>query len=116
MKTSYIALVLALATGTAQAQAPAATIVLKDGTTATILSSSGKSTTYAMSVSKGADGKATTTQGEVFSGERIVKKPNGQCVEVRQRLMGFADFTTTAGQKLQLPHLETTEQAGACPK
>lgn len=96
----------------AQADEPK-NVVLKDGTTAVVIATNGKLTTYLKAMNVGADGKAVLEQGEVFDGTRLAKTADGRCVEVIDRLVRM-DEAVVAGGKIQLPVTKRTEESVTC--
>ncbi len=92
---------------------PASAVVLADGTTAAVITAKGQTTTYVKSVSIDASGKVALTQGEVFSGERIVKKIDGQCVKISDQLISL-DNATSGGHTIQIPRMKSGAESVSC--
>lgn len=92
---------------------PANAVVLPDGTTAAVITAKGQKTTYVKSVSIDANGKVALTPGEVFSGERIVKKVDGQCVKISDQLISL-DNATSSGHTIQIPRMKSEAESVSC--
>lgn len=109
-----ITILLAAATLSMAANAEASkVVVLKDGSAATVVSQSGKTTTYVKSTDKGIDGKAILVQGEAFDGIRVAKTADGRCVKIVERLVRMDEVTVETG-KIQKPVTERVEAAASC--
>lgn len=89
------------------------TIVLSDGSTAKVLSQKGTFTKYINGASQTKDGKVALTQGEVFDGERLVKKADGKCLAVRQNLVRL-DKATVGEMSMQLPIIDVVYKSASC--
>lgn len=85
------------------------TLVLTDGTTARVISSNGTTRGYLKGAPLGVDGKVSLAMGEVFEGDKVAKKPDGTCVQVRTKLVSMDEAPYGEG-KIQVPKT-TTETA-----
>lgn len=113
MKTKFTLFAAATLLSLSAAAIEPKTLSLADGSTATVLSQNGRSTTYIKEAKPGSDGKVQLIQGEVFDGEQLVKKADGQCLLVRQRLVRLNEFTS-GGLKIQIPETTTDYVTTSC--
>lgn len=112
MKSKFALLTMAVLSLSAAAVEPQ-TIVLVDGSTANVLSQKGTSTTYVKEVKRDADGKVQLVQGQVFDGERLVKKSDGQCLTVREHLVSL-EAVSIGDFKIQRPKTTSESKAASC--
>jgi hypothetical protein len=113
MKTKIaLLMVTALLSLSAMAVEPQ-TVILADGSTATVLSQNGKITTYLKEANANADGKVQLVPGQVFDGERLVKKENGQCLMIRQRVVSMDDVSV-GDVKVQRPKTTSESTVANC--
>lgn len=112
MNLKFTLLIAAMLSLSAAAQ-EAKTIVLNDGSTASVLSQKGTTTTYIKEAKAGADGKIQLVQDEVFDGERLVRKSDGKCFTLREHLVTLE--TVTVGEiKIQRPKTTRESKAASC--
>ena len=113
MKTKIaVSLAMALLSLTAAAFEPR-TIVLADGSTASVLNQYGTTTTYLKEAKPGSDGKVQLVQGEVFDGERLVKKSDGQCLTVREHLVSL-ELVSAGEFMIQRPTTTIESKTASC--
>ncbi len=91
----------------------AQTVVLADGSTAIVLTQKGANTTYVKEAKAGTDGKVKLIQGQVFDGERLVKKADGKCLTIRDHLVRLEDVSV-GGVKIQVPTMTSESKAANC--
>lgn len=113
MKTKFTLFAVATLLSLSAAAVDPKTLALADGSTATVLSQNGRSTPYIKEAMAGSDGKVQLIQGEVFDGEQLVKKADGQCLLVRQRLVRLNEVTS-GGVKIQIPEIATDYATASC--
>lgn len=89
------------------------TVVLDDGSTAVVLSQKGVNTTYVKEAKTDTDGKVKLVQDQVFDGERLVKKADGECLKIKLTLVSMKDFSS-GGLKVQLPTVHTESHTVSC--
>ena len=112
MKLKFTLLTVALLSLSAAATEPQ-TIVLPDGSTANVLSQKGTYTTYVKEANPGADGKVKLVQGQVFDGERLVQKSDGQCATIREQLVSL-ETVSVADVKIQRPSTTIEMKSASC--
>ena len=89
------------------------TIVLADGSTATVLSQKGTSSTYVKDAKLGVDGKVKLVQGQLFDGECLVKKLDGQCLSISEHLVSL-ETVSSGGLNIQRPTTTGESKTVSC--
>lgn len=110
MKSLFFAVTLLVALPSV---ARAESIQLDGGITATVLAQIGVTTAYTKGLSLDRDGKVKIDQGQVFAGTRLVKKLDGQCLMVRESLVGFQDVII-GDMKVQRPEVTSSMETVSC--
>lgn len=112
MKLKFTLLTMALSSLSALAAEPQ-TIVLPDGSSANVLMQKGSSTTYVKEAKAGADGKVHLVPGQVFDGELLVRKSDGQCLAILEHLVSLK--SVSVGEfKVQVPVTTRESKAVSC--
>lgn len=113
MKSKLTLFMAAFLLSLSAAATDAQTVVLADGSTAIVLAQKGTSTTYVKEAKVGADGKVQLIQGQVFDGERLVKKADGQCFTIREHLVSL-EVVSVGDVNIQRPRTTIESTTASC--